>query len=152
MKASRLKNGGIVAAACTAIIISFEGMRTVAYKDVVGVWTVCAGETQGVKSGDRYSLAQCKFMLQTRLEDYAIPIESCLPNLPDGRFIAFVSLAWNIGAQRTCQSTAARLMREGKTSAACNAFMQWNKAGGIVWPGLTKRRIAERDMCLKGTL
>lgn len=152
MKVSRLKKGGVVAAACTAIIISFEGMRTVAYKDVVGVWTVCAGETQGVVAGDRYTLAQCKYKLTTRLEDYAIPIESCLPNLPDGRFIAFVSLAWNIGAQRACQSTAARLMRLGKWREGCAAFMQWNKAGGIVWPGLTKRRLAERDMCLKGTL
>lgn len=149
---SRLKTGGIVAASCVAFVVAFEGMRTTAYKDVVGVWTVCAGETQGVKAGQTYSLAQCKFMLQERLEDYATPIESCLPNLPDARFIAFTSLAYNIGAQRACQSTAAKLTRLGKIKEACNAFMVWNKAGGVVWRGLTRRRAAERELCLKGTL
>lgn len=149
---SRLKKGGAVAAACASFVIAFEGVRQNAYQDVVGVWTVCAGETQGVKAGDSYSLAQCKYMLQQRLEDYAQPIESCLPNLPDARFIAFTSLAYNIGQHRACQSTAAKLVRLGKIAAGCQAFMQWNKAGGIMWKGLTRRRAAERDLCLKGQL
>ncbi len=149
---SRLKKGGAVAAVCATFVIGFEGVRENAYQDVVGVWTVCAGETQGVKRGDHYSMAQCKFMLQTRLEDYANPIEQCLPGLPDGRFIAFTSLAYNIGASRTCQSTAARLVRQGNIAAGCQAFMQWNKAGGVVFKGLTRRRAAERELCLKGNL
>ena len=149
---SRLKKGGAVAAVCATFVIGFEGVRENAYQDVVGVWTVCAGETQGVKRGDHYSMAQCKFMLQTRLEDYANPIEQCLPGLPDGRFIAFTSLAYNIGSSRTCQSTAARLVRQGNIAAGCNAFMQWNKAGGVVFKGLTRRRAAERELCLKGDL
>lgn len=149
---SRLKKGGAVAAVCATLVTGFEGVRQTAYQDVVGVWTVCAGETQGVKRGDRYSLAQCKEMLVRRLEDYAEPIERCLPNLPDGRFIAFTDLAYNIGAQRTCQSTAARLVRQGNIAAGCQAFMQWNKAGGVVFPGLTRRRAAERELCLKGDL
>lgn len=149
---SRLKKGGAVALLCASIITGFEGVRLNAYQDVVGVWTVCAGETQGVKAGDRYTMAQCKYMLQVRLEDYATPIESCLPNLPDARFIAFTSLAWNIGAQRACQSTAAKLTRLGRFAAGCQAFMQWSRAGGIVFAGLTRRRAAERDLCLKGQL
>lgn len=149
---SRLKKGGAVAALCATFVMGFEGVRENAYQDVIGVWTVCAGETQGVKAGDRYTMAQCKYMLQTRLEDYAQPIESCLPNLPDARFIAFTSLAYNIGASRTCQSTAAKLTRLGQFSAGCQAFMQWNKAGGVVFKGLTRRRAAERDLCLKGQL
>lgn len=149
---SRLKKGGAAAAACVAVITGFEGVRLNAYQDVVGVWTVCAGETQGVKRGDHYSMAQCKYMLQARLEDYAEPIERCLPGLPDARFIAFTSLSYNIGAQRACQSTAARLVRQGSIAAGCQAFMQWNRAGGVVFPGLTKRRMAERELCLKGSL
>lgn len=149
---SRLKTNSIVAAACVAFITTFEGVRTVAYKDPIGVWTVCAGETQGVKRGDKYSLKQCATMLKIRLEDYATPIDSCLPNIPDARFIAFTSLAYNIGFNRACTSTAARLVRLGKIKEGCNAFLQWNKAGGIVWPGLTRRRQAEKELCLKGSL
>lgn len=150
--ASRLTKGGAVVTATIAFITLFEGVRTTAYRDVIGVWTVCVGETQGVKQGDRYSLLYCENMLKARLEDYAVPIESCLPGLPPGRFIAFVSLAYNISAQRACQSTAAKLVRLGKVAEGCNAFMSWNKAGGIVWKGLTRRRAAERDLCHKGTL
>jgi lysozyme len=149
---SRLKKGGAVAAVCVALVGGFEGIRQNAYQDVVGVWTVCYGETEGVKRGDHYSLAQCKDMLTRRLEDYANPIEKCLPGLPDARFVAFTSLAYNIGASRACTSTAANLTRAGRPAAGCLAFMSWNKAGGIVFPGLTRRRAAERDLCLKGTL
>ena len=149
---SRLKKGGAVAAVCVTFITGFEGVRQNSYRDVTGIWTVCVGETEGVKRGDHYSLAQCKYMLQTRLEDYANPIESCLPNLPDGRFIAFTDLAYNIGSQRTCKSKAAQQIRLGNIVAGCMAFMQWNKAGGVVFPGLTRRRMAERDLCLKGDL
>jgi lysozyme len=147
---SRLKKGGAVAAICCTFVAGFEGIRQNAYQDVVGVWTVCYGETAGVKRGDHYSMAECKYMLQQRLDDYATPIESCLPGLPDARFIAFTSLAYNIGAQRACQSSAAKLIRAGKVAAGCQAFMMWNKAGPITYPGLTRRRAAERDLCLKG--
>lgn len=146
---SRLKKGGAVAAMCAVFITGFEGTRQNAYQDVVGVWTVCTGETEGVHRGDHYSLAECKWKLQTRLEDYANPIEKCLPGLNDNQFIAFTSLAYNIGAERTCRSTAANLMRSKQPVAACLAFMSWNRAGGIVFPGLTRRRAAERDLCLK---
>lgn len=146
---SRLKKGGAVAAALATFVASWEGVQTVAYRDPIGIWTVCAGETEGVKAGDRYSLADCKAMLVRRLEDYAEPIEKCLPGLPDTRFIAFTSLAYNIGARRACDSTAAKLVRAGRIVEGCNAFMAWNKAGGIVFRGLTNRRAAERDLCMK---
>jgi lysozyme len=149
---SRLKKGGAVAAVCITFITGFEGLRQTAYRDPIFVWTVCVGETEGVKRGDHYSVAQCKAMLQRRLEDYATPIESCLPSLPDARFIAFTSLAYNIGAQRACQSTAAKQVRLGNIKAGCDAFLVWNRAANIVFPGLTRRRMAERELCLKGTL
>jgi lysozyme len=149
---SRLKKGGAVAAVCVTFITGFEGLRQTAYRDVVGVWTLCIGETEGVTRGDHRSVAECKAMLQRRLEDYATPIESCLPNLPDARFIAFTSLAYNIGAQRTCQSTAAKQIRLGNIKAGCDGFLSWDKAAGIRFPGLTRRRMAERELCLKGTL
>jgi lysozyme len=153
---SKIKTRSSVAvAALIAALTGFEGIRQTAYPDPATLgkpWTVCMGETKGVKPGDHYSLKECKAMLRERLVDYTTPVESCLPNLPDARFVAFVSLAWNIGATRTCQSTAAKFIRLGEIVKGCNAFMSWNKAAGIVFPGLTRRRAAERDMCLKGVL
>jgi len=39
---------------------------------------------------------------------------------------------------------------QNKTRQGCDALMRWNKAAGITFPGLTKRRAKERELCLKG--
>ncbi|UIK07969.1 glycoside hydrolase family protein [Neorhizobium galegae] len=44
---TRLKKGSTIAAAAVALVAAWEGAKTVAYKDIVGVPTVCFGETRG---------------------------------------------------------------------------------------------------------
>lgn len=147
---SRLAAGGAVVAATVAFVGGWEGLQTTAYRDVVGVWTVCYGETEGVKKGDRYSVEQCRAMLVRRLEDYAGPVERCITRpMPDTTFIAFTSLAYNIGTGGFCGSSVARLYNEGRPREACEAMMRFNRAGGVVWRGLTNRRTQERALCLK---
>nr|WP_230368811.1 hypothetical protein [Paludibacterium denitrificans] len=41
--------GGGLVAAIIAFTSPWEGERHVAYKDPVGIWTICMGETQGVR-------------------------------------------------------------------------------------------------------
>ncbi|MEJ5899646.1 glycoside hydrolase family protein [Ochrobactrum teleogrylli] len=61
---------GLVALTATYLTVPWEGVENKAYWDSLGkVWTVCAGETKGVKKGDYYSDAKCLQMLQTRLEN-----------------------------------------------------------------------------------
>jgi lysozyme len=43
-----------------------------------------------------------------------------------------------------------RLINAGQTRAGCDALMKWNRAAGIVFPGLTRRRAAERELCVEG--
>ena len=43
-----------------------------------------------------------------------------------------------------------RKAKAGDLRGACEALMLWNKAGGKVVRGLTRRRTAERDLCLEG--
>jgi lysozyme len=150
---SRLKKGGAVAALCVACTGTWEGLQTVAYKDVVGIPTVCYGETKGVKLGDRYSKAECDAMLIRRLDEFADSVERCTPSIKDApakRYVAHVSLAYNIGQRAYCRSSVSRLQNLGNVTGSCEAFMMWNKAGGVVWRGLTRRRAYERDMCLEG--
>lgn len=59
------------------------------------------------------------------------------------QFDAMVSLAYNIGAKAFAGSTLARLHRAGDTAGALGQFARWNKAGGKVMAGLTRRRAAE---------
>jgi lysozyme len=149
---SRLAAGGAVAGAMFSTIVAFEGMKLVPYKDVVNVWTVCAGETHGVVPGRRYTMDECKRMTLDGLERYAAPVEACITHrpFPDTTFVAFTSLAYNIGHAGFCKSSVARLYNEGRTQEACDAMMRFNRAGGVVWSGLTKRRAAERKLCLQG--
>lgn len=153
---SRLKKGGAVAVVAVGLIGSFEGLRLNAYPDPATrghPWTVCYGETSGVKRGDKHSLAECKAMLVQSLEKYAVAVEKCIVRpLPDGRFVAYVSLAYNIGTGGFCKSSVARLYNEGRTQASCDYMLKYNRAAGMEFPGLTRRRTAERELCLRGEL
>lgn len=150
---SRLKKSAAVFGFAIALIGGFEGLRTVAYRDPIGIPTICFGETRGVKMGDRKTVAECKAMLGDRLLEFEREMRRCLKNpdsLTDGQYVAFLSLAYNIGSHAFCRSTLVRKANEGQMIAACNELPRWNRAGGIPWAGLTKRRKAEQKICKEG--
>jgi len=125
-----------------------------AYADIVGVWTICDGDTKGVRRGMVETEAGCVKRLERQLVNHAKPVLLCVPALEDPRrqnqLVASVSLAYNIGTTGFCRSTAARRFNAGDWRGGCNAFMMWNKAGGREVRGLTLRRQRERALCLKG--
>jgi lysozyme len=149
---SRLKKSGAVAAMLVAIVGGFEGIRLNAYPDPATrgkPWTVCYGHTEGVKPGDRHSIEECKALLVKDLEIYAKGIENCVKvPLTDERFVALTSFAFNVGVKAACNSSVVKLINIGQTKAGCDRLLKWNKAAGITFPGLTRRRQAERELCL----
>ncbi|QNQ62249.1 lysozyme [Brucella sp. 6810] len=160
---SALASGlGLVAMTAAYLTVPWEGVENKAYYDKLGrVWTVCAGETKGVKSGDRYTDAQCLKMLETRLEnDFRQPLRKCIRTFdraPISVQAAMLDLSYNIGTGAACKSTAARRMNDGQWRLACNAMAAFNRAGGKVIEGLKKRRemgdaqrIGELEICLAG--
>lgn len=62
------------------------------------------------------------------------------------QFDALVSLAYNIGVRALEGSTLLRLHKAGDYAGAAGQFARWNKAGGKVLAGLTRRREAEAEM------
>jgi lysozyme len=152
---SRIKTSAKVAVAVVALVGAWEGLRTVAYRDPVGIPTVCFGETRGVKMGDRYTAAECKEMLGNRLQEFESGIRKCLRNpdaVPDGAYVASISLAYNIGVGAFCNSSVRKRLDAGWVPGACDAFRRFVYAKGIKLPGLVNRREAERKICLKETL
>lgn len=142
--------GASAAALMTATVATWEGKSNDPYRDIVGVMTVCYGETR--VNMRRYSNAECEDMLAEGLADFAKPVLACTPNLrgrPE-QLAAAVSLAYNIGAAAYCRSTVDRRFDAGNFRGACDAFLMWNKAGGRVVKGLTNRRRHERQICLTG--
>jgi lysozyme len=149
---SRLvKTVGAGAAATLLLFVSaWEGKSNDPYKDIVGVWTVCYGETRVQMR--RYSDAECKAMKADALVDFAEPVLKRNPELRgrDNQLAAAVSLAYNIGSAGYNRSTVARRFSQGRWREACDAFLLWNRAGGKVVRGLDNRRRAERALCLRG--
>lgn len=151
----RLKKSAAIAGAAVALVGGFEGLRTAAYADPVGIPTICFGETRGVILGDVATRAQCDEMLKAALADFSRAIDRCLPgNIPDAPYVAFLSVAYNIGPAAFCASSMARLADLGDAVGACNAILMWDKvtvAGAKVrLPGLTNRRRQEQRLCLSG--
>lgn len=155
--ASRLKKAGIGVTAAGAVAIalvgSWEGLRLTSYRDVIGVWTVCYGETRGVKPGMRFTKQQCGDMLIDGLEDFEAGMRACLRNpdaIPDKPYVAFLSLSYNIGTGAFCKSSIARKANAGDLRGACDALMLYTRAGGREIKGLVNRRVDERRLCLEG--
>ncbi|UWF67382.1 MULTISPECIES: lysozyme [unclassified Brucella] len=161
-KAALASGLGLVALTATYLTAPWEGMENHAYYDRLGrVWTVCLGETRGVKKGDYYTDRQCREKLIARLEnDFRQPLRKCIRTFdraPISVQAAMLDLSYNIGAGAACKSTAARRMNDGQWRLACNAMAAFNRAGGKVIEGLRKRRemgdakrIGELEICLAG--
>jgi lysozyme len=131
------------------LIESFEGLRLKAYNDGVGVMTIGYGHTDGVKRGDVITKAQAEEYLKEDLADAIHGVEKAVKvDLSDNEFAACVSLAFNIGTGGFAKSSVCRLVNRQKYDEAADAFLLWNKGGGKVMPGLTRRRQAERKLFL----
>lgn len=128
-----------------------------AYLDIVGVPTLCFGETQGVRLGDRATDADCLAMLERRLSrDFRAGLHGYFSDntkrqrLTPERDAAYVSLAYNVGIRGAGRSTATRRLNGGDIVGGCKALTWWNKAGGRVVRGLVNRRAHEYRLCMKG--
>lgn len=136
----------------TPLLMTWEGKRNDPYLDLVNVPTVCWGDTNNVRMGQRQTDQQCLIRLYKQIEQHAKPVVACVPQLRGRPYqlSASVSLAYNIGVNGFCKSTAARRFRAGDWKGGCNAFAMWNKAGGRIVKGLVNRRYDEMRICLTG--
>lgn len=159
--AVRRRTVGIAAAVATAaamavpLISKWEGRSLVAYRDIVGVWTICDGETLGVSPGDMATDAECDRKLEARAKQFSAEIAECLPpDLPMPVRISFVSASYNIGSAAFCRSSMSRRARAGDLRGACDALLMWDKGriNGVLQRirGLTNRRRDEWRLCLTG--
>lgn len=151
MEPSTPKKAATWVAICVGCVASFEGLRTAAYRDPVGIPTICFGETAGVELGQTKSADECKALLGTRVLEFGMAVDGCVTvPLPPKRKAALTSFAYNVGPEAFCSSTLVRKLNRGDTAGACNELPRWVKAKGITLPGLVKRREQERQLCMEG--
>ena len=132
-----------------AIITEFEGFRSKAYLCPAGVPTIGFGFTKGVQLGDTMTKAQAKARLAAELGEYEEGVLSACTNPPNqNEFDALVCFAFNVGVGGMSKSSVIKAHNRGDHQAAARAFQLWNKAGGVVYAGLTRRRAAESALYL----
>lgn len=125
----------------------FEGCKTVAYQDSVGVWTIGYGHTKGVYEGMTITLPEANNMLVEELKEYESYVENMVTvDLTQEQFDALTVWVYNLGPTNFKNSTLLRKLNSGDYSAVPTEIKRWNKAGGKVLEGLVKRREAEAKM------
>jgi lysozyme len=126
----------------------FEGLELKAYQDSVGVWTIGYGHTgTDVVPGLTISEAQATILLAADVAWAATCVNKSVKSaINQNQFDALVDFTFNLGCANLGQSTLLRLVNAGDFAGAAAQFLRWNKAGGKVLKGLTKRRQAEMDL------
>ena len=132
------------------LIAKYEGCRLAAYKCPAGVWTIGYGHTAGVKEGDTLASAEeAMALLAKDLEKYAGYVSACVKKgiitfpLTQNQFDALTSFTYN------CGNRSLKKLVSGRDAAAiAEKILQYNKGGGKVLAGLTRRREEERALFL----
>lgn len=148
------KKVGVVAAAAMTlgaggigVLKLWEGKENNAYKDVVGVWTVCYGSTgPHVTPGLRVSDEGCEQMLRDDVVRFERAAQRCSApaSLNQNQYDALVVFTYNVGETAYCNSTLSRKVRAGDFAGASAEFPRWSYAKGQFVQGLANRRAAER--------
>ena len=153
------------------LIKSFEGIpdgdpTTVnidPYLDPIGIWTIGWGHAISVRgqflrgkenrkaARDLYpggiTLGQAEQLLRGDLIDTCRDVASLVRvRVSDNQFAALVSFCFNVGRGNVAKSTLLKKLNERDYATAAAEFGKWNKAGGKVLAGLTRRRAAEAEL------
>lgn len=147
----------VLAAAAVAVptIAVYEGKVNFGYADPgprgVTLPTACYGSTKGIVLGKRYTDQECAEKLAADAVTHGLDIAPCLPEaLPVKTRAAFISFGFNVGTAAFCKSTLSKKALAGDLRGACAELSKWDRSGGVVMKGLTRRRVAERALCEDG--
>lgn len=168
-----VERGGVrdISRAGLELIKSFEGIpdgdpttvKIDPYLDPVGIWTIgwghairvggqfLRGKQNRKAARDLYpggiTFEQAEQLLRGDLLDTCRDV-AALVRVPlnDNQFAALVSFAFNCGSGNFAKSTLLKKLNARDYAGAAAEFARWNKAGGKVLAGLTRRREAEAEL------
>lgn len=144
----------VVLALSMGIIKPWEGEVRTTYFDIVGVATVCFGQTgPAAAPGKTYSAAECEAMLGDEVLAYAKKLDRCIlrdVEMSPMQQAVVLSWAYNVGTGAACGSTLVRQLNAGAPYQQwCRQLLRWDKAGGKTVKGLTNRRRHEYSLCIE---
>jgi len=120
------------------LIKEFEGCRLTEYQDIAGVLTIGWGHKilSNENFSDGITQAQADIILNSDLIVIKKYLES-IPNLTDNQASALADFGYNLGL-----GSLKTMVLHGLNNVQ-SQILRWNKAGGVVAPGLARRRQAE---------
>jgi lysozyme len=115
----------------------------------IGWGTIKYPDGRTVKQGDIITREQADEYFAWEVAEKADRLRSLI-SVPvnDDQFSALVSFAYNVGVGAFQGSTLRKRLNEGRYAMAADEFLKWNKSGGKVLSGLTRRRMSERRLFL----
>jgi len=136
------------------LIKEFEGFRVTAYICPAGVVTVGYGTTRiqgkAVQLGTTITTDEADMLLEEDLKSFEDAVnQNVREEISQNQFDALVAFVYNVGAGNFKKSTLLKKINAGEFNQAADEFLKWNKAGGKVLKGLTRRRTAERELFLR---
>lgn len=141
------------------LITEFEGFVPNWYPDPAHGWkvpTCCYGHTDAAGApfyadtkDKTFTKAEGMDILRRDLGKYEAGVNRNIKvPLNANQYGALVSFTYNLGEGNLAKSTLAKKVNAGDFVGASKEFSKWNKAGGKVLAGLTRRREAERQLFL----
>jgi lysozyme len=139
------------------LLHKYEGLVLDAYLCPAKVPTIGYGNTfyedgSKVKIGDKITKERAIELFENILENnFASQVKRLIKSrVTNNQFSALVSFAYNVGIGNLKRSTLLKLVNSNPNDPAIrNQFMRWNRAGGKVLLGLTRRRESEADLYFK---
>jgi lysozyme len=132
----------------------YEGLKLTAYLCPAKVWTIGYGNTfyedgTKVKAGDKITKERAdQLFINITNKNFAEPLLKLIKvKLNENQFSALVCFAYNVGTGALAKSTLLKKVNINPNDLTIrNEFLKWNKAGGKVLNGLTKRRESEANL------
>jgi lysozyme len=128
-------------------IKDFEGCKLEAYQCSGGVWTIGYGHTRHVQEGDKITSKEADAFLVKDIEMVEHHVNRLVNvHLLTNEWDAVVSWCFNLGCGNLRASTMLRVINAGDIDKVSEQIVRWDKAGGKVVAGLTRRRKAEAQL------
>jgi lysozyme len=135
-----------------ALINKFESCKLTAYKDIVGVWTIGWGTTgHDIISGLTISQALADEWRDHRIAVIYSSLFHFIPTTYQTENImnALIDFCYNCGIGNFQKSTLLKKLQGSYSKDdIASEFLRWNRAGGNVIDGLTRRREEEKALFL----
>ena len=138
------------------LIKSFEGCKLKAYQCSAMKWTIGYGNTffesgTPVKMGDAITQEKAEQLFELISADFSAKVAKLVPShITLNQFGALTSFAYNCGVVNLQKSTLLKKVNANPNDPTIkDEFLKWNKAGGKVLAGLTRRREAEANLYFK---